>query len=246
VSVPLAISLPRFAGPLDLLLELVRNHRVEITEIPIAEITRQYLDYMQQATQLDIDLGAEFTFMAATLIQLKSRSLLPTDPELSRREPDAREELIRQLLNQAQVQQAAEFLQQQLEVVGATWSRSSAAECEESPVEETGPPAAAGSMNLLELCQLAKRALETARTQASMQLEREEVSVADMIGWLQPRLATLDPGASLLFDSLCDEQPDDARRIALFLAVLELSKSGVLQLQQKDAFEPIALSRLRV
>lgn len=238
-----AISLPRFAGPLDLLLDLVRRNQVDITDIPIAEITRQYLDYMHQAAELDIDLGAEFTYMAATLIQLKARSLLSTDPELAGREPDSRQELMRELLDHAQVQQAAEFLQKQLEVTSATWSRPSAPQLQESGAEDETLPAETGSMNLLELVRLAKRALDVARTHELLDFQRDEVSIEDMIAWLQPHLAALDSGRSLPFDPLIDEQPDRPRQIGLFLAVLELSKAGSLWLQQKGAFEPIHLMR---
>ena len=78
-----ALSLPRFEGPLDLLLALVRKNEVDITAIPIAQITRQYLDYLESAAALDLDLGSEFAYMAATLIQIKSRLLLPPDPEIA-------------------------------------------------------------------------------------------------------------------------------------------------------------------
>ncbi|MGH9455360.1 MAG: segregation and condensation protein A, partial [Terriglobia bacterium] len=75
-----AISLPQYEGPLDLLLDLVRQHRLNILELPISEVTRQYLDYIHQAQELNIELGAEFIFMAATLILIKSRTLLPGAP----------------------------------------------------------------------------------------------------------------------------------------------------------------------
>ena len=91
------ISLPRFAGPLDLLLELVRKNQIQITDIPIAAITRQYLDYLQQAEALDLELGSEFAYMAALLIHIKSRCLLATDPEVA--EEDPRQELVRLLLD---------------------------------------------------------------------------------------------------------------------------------------------------
>jgi len=237
-----AISLPRFAGPLDLLLDLVRKNQVNVTDIPIAEITRQYLDYMHQAVQLDIDLGAEFTYMAATLIQLKARSLLPTDPELTVREPDSRRELMRELLDHAQVQQAAEFLQQQLEVTAATWTRLPGAELQESLSEEEDIPAETGSMNLLELVRLAQKALDTARTHELLQIQKDEVSIEEMISWLQPHLAQLGCGDSLPFDPLFHEQPDRPRQIGLFLAVLELSKAGTVRLEQTDAFAPIHLT----
>jgi segregation and condensation protein A len=238
-----AISLPLFAGPLDLLLELVRRHQLDITDIPIADVTRQYLDYMHQAAQLDIDLGAEFTYMAATLIQLKARSLLPADPELTRREPDSRQELIRQLLDHAQVQQAAEYLKQQLEIAGATWTKPAAAEFHEIDHKIEALDALPHSINLLELVRLAKDALETARTHELLQFQSDEVSIDEMISWLHPRLASLDPETSLPFDPLFDEQPDYPHRIVLFLAVLEMSRNGKLRLQQRDAFAPVHLVR---
>ena len=240
MSGPLVISLPRFAGPLDLLLELVRKNQVEIAEIPIAEITRQYLDYMHQAAELDIDLGAEFTYMAATLIHLKARSLLPVDTSLAHVEPDPRDELVRQLLDHAQVQQAAQFLQQQLEITGATWTKPSDTEFR-STSAAVDPPGDTNFMNLLELARLAQKALELARAHESLQFQNKEISIDEMIEWLQPRLSGLDQGASLTFDLLINEQPDQPRRISLFLAVLELSKSGTLRLEQKDVFEPIHL-----
>ena len=119
------ISLPRFEGPLDLLLALVRKNEVEITDIPIAEITRQYLEYLHQARELNIDLGADFVYFAALLIHIKSRSLLPADPEIAGREPDPREALVRQLMDHDQLLQGAEFLKQKLEIAEATWSRPS-------------------------------------------------------------------------------------------------------------------------
>ena len=118
-----AVALPRFAGPLDLLLSLVRKKEVDIADLPIAQITRQYLDYLHQAEELNIDLGAEFVYMAATLIQIKSRCLLPADPaQPVAGSEDPRQALVRQLLDHEQVSHAAEFLGQKLEVAQATWS----------------------------------------------------------------------------------------------------------------------------
>ena len=98
-------------------------------------------------------------------------------------------------------------------------------------------------MNLLDLVRLAKDALEAARTHQILQFQPEEVSIDEMISWLQPRLARLGPGASLPFDPLFAEQPDCPHKIGLFLAVLELSKRGALRMEQNDAFEPIHLIR---
>ena len=81
-SSPLNFRLEQYEGPLDLLLDLIRKQQIDIRDIPIATITAQYLAYLEQAREMDLDIGAEFVFMAATLIHIKSRMLLPTDPEL--------------------------------------------------------------------------------------------------------------------------------------------------------------------
>src|SRR6266853_3758439 len=84
VSSPLNFHLEQYDGPLDLLLDLIRPQQINIYDIPIASITSQYMEYMQKAVELDIELSAEFIYMAATLILIKSRMLLPTDPELEK------------------------------------------------------------------------------------------------------------------------------------------------------------------
>ena len=159
MSAALDISLPRFEGPLDLLLDLVRKHEIDIADISISEVTHQYLDYLHRAEQLDVDLGAEFTYIAALLIHIKSRSLLTRDPELAAGEEDARQELVRLLLDHDQVRAGAEFLRQRLELAQATWSKSAAPEFQEDA--RSTPPT--GTINLLEVLRLAKQALETAR-----------------------------------------------------------------------------------
>ena len=226
------ISLPRFEGPLDLLLELVRKNEIEITDIPIAEITRQYLDYLDQASELDVDLGSEFAYMAALLIHIKSRSLLAPDPELAAREEDPRQELVRLLLDQDQVRQGAEFLQQKLEIAEATWSKSSIGEFQEPPRVEPEPD---GALNLLQVLRLAQQALQSARMYEIV--SPASVTVEEMMRWLADRLAR-SPGpteAAPLFG----EQPDGQRRAALFLAMLEMAKAVRIRLEQRQCFAPI-------
>ena len=129
----LSFSLPRFQGPLDLLLSLVRKSQVSIAEIPIAEITRQYLEYMHRAVELDLDLGGEFTYIAATLILIKAQSLLPQDPSLMDSQADPRQQLIKRLLDYQKVRQnVAEFLEHKLKENAATLSHP--------PLEEYGDP----------------------------------------------------------------------------------------------------------
>ena len=107
------VKLEQYAGPLDLLLDLIRRQKINIHDIPIAKITKQYLDYLRNAKELNVDLGGEFVFMAATLIQIKSKMLLPHDPTLPEAEQeDPREQLIQQLLEHEKFVQAAQMLQQ--------------------------------------------------------------------------------------------------------------------------------------
>jgi len=96
-SSPLNVHLDHYDGPLDLLLDLIRKQQIDIRDIPIATITSQYLSYLEQARSMDLDIGAEFVFMAATLIHIKSRMLLPVDPALKKEgetQEDPREELV--------------------------------------------------------------------------------------------------------------------------------------------------------
>ena len=113
MSSPLNFHLEHYEGPLDLLLDLIRKQQINIYDIPISQITQQYLDYMQRAAGLDMELGAEFVYMAATLIHIKSRMLLPRDPALESQEEnqeDPRQELVERLLEHERFKNAAEML----------------------------------------------------------------------------------------------------------------------------------------
>ena len=234
MSAALDISLPRFEGPLDLLLDLVRKHEIDIADIPISEVTRQYLDYLHRAEQLDIDLGAEFTYIAALLIHIKSRSLLTRDPELAAGEEDPRQELVRLLLDHDQVRAGAEFLRQKLELAQATWSKSVAPEFQ----EDAGSTSLNGAINLLEVLRLAKQALETARAY-DLIFPKESVTVEEMEHWLDQRIdADFEEGT---VDQFLAEQPTTDRKAALFLAVLEKAKNGRMQLEQSECFGPIRI-----
>src|SRR3712207_4961419 len=114
VSSPLNFQLEVYEGPLDLLLDLIRKNQINIYDIPLAQITAQYVSYMEQAAALDIELGSDFVYMAATLVHIKSKMLLPKDPELqdTQAEEDPRQELVERLLEHERYKNAAEMLQQ--------------------------------------------------------------------------------------------------------------------------------------
>lgn len=235
IAAPPDVSLPRFEGPLDLLLELVRKHQLDITDIPISEITRQYLDYLHQAEQLDIDLGGEFSYIAALLIHIKSKSLLARDPELEGAEEDPRQELTRLLLDHDQVRQGAEFLKQKLELTQATWSKFPS---EEFPAESSATPGVSGTMNLLEILRLAKLSLETARTYEII-FPAESVTVEEMVRWIEGRMGgDFESGTISAF---FEEQATRDRQAALFLAALEMAKEGRIRLEQTECFGSVAV-----
>ncbi len=230
-----SFSLPRFEGPLDLLLALVRKNQLDIADIPIADITRQYLDYLHQAGELNIDLGSEFVYMAALLIHIKSRCLLASDPELGREE-DPRAELVRQLLDYDQVRHGAEFLKQKLQLAEVAWSRSSVDDFWPAPAQELVE--SSGVLNLLQVLRLAQQALAAARAYEVV-APSDSVTVEEMMHWLDERLVPAPD--SLEATALLSEQPDAPHRAALFLAMLEMAKSARIRLEQQQCFGPISI-----
>ena len=142
MSSVLNFHLEQYEGPLDLLLDLIRKQQVNIYDIPIARITAQYLEYMQKAVELDIELSSDFVYMAATLIHIKSKLLLPRDPELDKIAPeeDPRQELVERLIEHERFKNAAEMLQQKRLVEEAVWSNP---QIEQFLSEGEGPSLAA-------------------------------------------------------------------------------------------------------
>ena len=236
-----AISLPLFEGPLDLLLSLIRKNEFDINDIPISAITRQYMDYLGRARELDLELNSDFIYLAATLIQIKSRSLLPVDPEMAALNPDPRDELVQQLVSHEQVRSAAEFLHERLAVATTSWSRPASSKSEELFAPEAKDPE---TLNLFDVLQLAKKALDTARAHEILKLEEDGASVEEMVVWLCRRLAEFPDAAPLQSDFLFWEQTGLSRKIALFLAMLELSRRGKFGLEQHSEFGSIYLLRV--
>lgn len=245
-SEPPVVSLPQYEGPLDLLLDLVRKHQLDVLDLPIAEVTHQYLDYLHRARALNVDLGTDFVLMAATLIHIKSRTLLRPEPE---EEPDPRQELVEQLLTHEQAQQAAAFLAARLRAASGTWSAAipgaelaQAREGDAQPEPAATPHRRCGTMNLLEVLRVAKAALATAKAHRLLSLRREAVTVEDMIRWLGRRLEQLGRRQFLTFAELFPAQNTAERRVTLFLAMLEMARTQDVRLQQEESLAPILIS----
>jgi segregation and condensation protein A len=239
VSSPLNIHLEKYDGPLDLLLDLIRKQQIDIRDIPIATITAQYLDYMEKAREMDIDLGAEFVYMAATLIYIKSRMLLPRDPELGKdsAEEDPRQELVDRLLEHEKFKNAAEMLQQKRLIEENVWSNP---QLKDFLSQEEDPGLA---ITLFDLVKAFGDLLERAKNRPVLEVSGPDVSVHDMILYLKSIFLTTPEEEPVFILRLFEQQRSLRGMISLFLAVLEMVKMQAILLVQKEMFGEIALMR---
>jgi len=239
VSSPLNVHLEHYEGPLDLLLDLIRRQQIDIWDIPIAQITAQYLDYVQKAAELDIELSAEFVLMAATLIHIKSRMLLPKDPELERisADEDPRRELVEKLLEHERFRNAAEMLQQKRLVEENIWSNP---QLRAFLAEEDGPGL---EVTLFDLVATFQAVLERAKNRPAFQVNHENVTVAEMIGYVTSLLRNRPKGEPLSVLEILEQQHSLGAMVCLFLAILELVKIHAIVLAQKTAFGDILIKR---
>jgi segregation and condensation protein A len=237
---PLNFHVEQYDGPLDLLLDLIRKQQIDIRDIPIATITQQYLEYLDQARDMDVDLGAEFVYMAATLIHIKSRMLLPRDPALGpegETAEDPRQDLVERLLEHERFKDAAEMLQQKRLIEENVWSNPQM----KAFLSESDDPGLATT--LFDLVKAFSEVLERARHRPVFEVESADVTVADMIRYLKAEFLEAGPGQPIFILRLFERQPSRRAMIALFLAVLEMVRLQAVVIAQKELFGEIALQR---
>lgn len=229
------VEIPQYEGPLDLLLDLIRKHKVNIYDIPIHLITNQYLDYVKQAKELNIDLGGEFVFMASTLILIKSKTLLPKDPTVAEEEQeDPRDELVRQLLDHEKFVQAAQMLRDKRLVEENVWSNPPS----DNFTDDDGPSVAA---DVFDLVKTFEEVLERFKKRPVYDVADEEVSVASRIEFIKNLLLSEDRAVDLR--EVFERQPGIRALVATFLAVLELVKMQAVALQQSELFGLIEIRK---
>jgi segregation and condensation protein A len=232
---PYRINLPSYEGPLDLLLDLIRKQEMDIHNIPIAKITEQYLDYLHQLEKLDIDVSADFIYMAATLIHIKSKMLLPVDPLLAAEEQDPRDELVHRLLEHEKFKNAAQLLYQKQQVEANVWSHPDKSLYGGDEVQ--------GELvvSLVDLVKTFQQVLERRKEVPQFGLRHDTVSIAQMMDRLRQRLVVTDDPVSLIeFFETCETR--NAMIVAL-LAVLEMVRMQAVMLVQSDLFEDIRLRK---
>ncbi len=229
----LEVFLETFEGPLDLLLYLIRRQNLNILDIPIADVTRQYMDYLALMRELRLELAAEYLLMAAWLAEIKSRLLLPKPTLAEAEEEDPRAELVRRLREYERFQQAARVLDALPRLEREIFVASA-----EPPGRDTVRPPP--PVNLADLLNALREVLARAELFGHHPIQRETLSVRERMSQVLERLDTLRFTA---FTELF--RPEEGRMgiVVTFLAVLELLREAVLELVQSEPFAPIYLRR---
>ena len=237
VELPYQIRIEQFEGPLDLLLHLIKKNEINIYDIPIALIARQYLDYLSVMKSLNLAVAGEFLVVAATLVQIKSRMLLPDDEAGSDEDegPDPREELVRRLLEYKQFKEAARELDGQERLWRELFSRqqppSSTAQSSEPLLEDA---------TLFDLVDALQGLLARTPSHQLLEIVPENLTVRDRMTVI---LELLDGQESITFLSIFEGQRHRLLVIVTFLALLELMRIKVVRVFQGETFGPILVTR---
>jgi segregation and condensation protein A len=235
---PYKINLPLYEGPLDLLLDLIKKQEMSIHDIQIAKITSQYLDYLHKLEELNVDVSADFIYMAATLIYIKSKMLLPPDPLASPEEEaaDPRADLVQRLVEHEKFKNAAQLLYQKQQVEENVWSKP-----DKSLYQDEGTE---GDLvvSLVDLVRVFQQVLERRKEVSRIELRHEQFTVAQMMAQLRAQiLASDDNTVSLIrFFEAC---PSRHAMIVAFLAVLEMVKMQAIAMVQEKQFGEIVLRK---
>lgn len=229
-----SIKLPEFEGPMDLLLHLIKKNEVNISDIPISVITRQYLEYLDLMKDLNLSTVGEFLVLAATLIHIKSKMLLPPDETEEEEEAgDPRADLVRRLLEYQQFKGVAGTLadreKEWRDVFGREPEPGAGSLSDEVNLED---------ISLFDLIEALKSVMERTPEKKTMEIMVDELSVHDRIGLILDRLESAE---SITFVSLFENQFTRAAMIVTFLAVLELVKLGRIRILQPDLFGAIRI-----
>src|SRR3954449_13407115 len=227
------VRLHNFEGPLDLLLHLIKKHEVNIYDIPITLITRQYLDYLELMQEMNLDIAGEFLVMAATLIHVKSRMLLPRpDPTQDDPEEDPREALMRRLLEHQKFKAAAELLHERETLRSAQWTRP------DGPIAEIAsePPEPEIEVDLFSLISAFRAVVDRAKARPKVYLPAEQMPIEDRIEQLLSRLSETEACG---FEDLFEDVQTRSGLVVTFLALLEMIRLKLIRVFQSGVVGPI-------
>src|SRR6478672_3296860 len=229
------VKLANFEGSLDLFLHLSRRHEVDIYDIPIVLVTRQYLDYIDLMQEMNLDVAGEFLVMAATLIHIKSRMLLPRpDPRQEDPEEDPREALMRRLLEHQKFKAAAELLHERETLRSAQWTRP------DGPIAEIAgePPEPEIEVDLFSLISAFRAVVERAKARPKVYLPSEQIPIEDRIEQLLERLSETEACG---FEDLFSDLQTRAGLVVTFLAILEMIRLKLIRVFQSGVVGPIRI-----
>jgi segregation and condensation protein A len=232
-----SVALEAFQGPLDLLIHLIKKNEVNIYDIPIALITRQYLEYIELMTELDLDVAGEFLVMAATLIHIKSRMLLPRpDPAQEDEEDDPRKALVDRLLEYQKYKVAGNLLHERETLRSAQWQRPDQAVAEIAG-EKVEPEV---EVDLFSLMAAFKAVLDRAKDRPTVRIPDAQVSIEDRIAQL---LGRLSESQACGFEELFEDAHSKPALIVTFLALLEMIRLKIVRVFQAGMFGAIRVYR---
>lgn len=234
------VQIDVFEGPLDLLLHLIKKNEVEIADVPTAIITEQYMEYLEVMESLSLDVAGEYLVMAATLLLIKSRTLLPPDEDDEEPEADdPRVDLMRQLLEYQRYREAALSLGERPLLNRDVFARAplKAIDPEDPAVQppEGGPPL---KVSVWQLIDAMRKVLERTKPEPVHEVHSEPVSLRDRTRMLLDRLAH---ARTVAFEALFDADRTKLQIVVTFLAVLELMKMGAVRASQSERFGPIEI-----
>jgi segregation and condensation protein A len=235
---PFAITVGQvYDGPLDLLLDLIRKQDIDIYDIPIAQITAQYLAYVERMKEFDVDIASEFIYMASVLIQIKSRMLLPRDPDLPADEQDdPRAELVERLLEHEKFKMAAQMLLQRQQIEEAVLTNPALKEFKNA--EGTEAELAA---DVVDLARCFRQILDRARHRPIINVDEESVTVTQMIDYFRRRLTMEDRPIRL--KQLLRALHTHNALVCAFLALLEMVRLQAILLRQEAVFGEILIKK---
>ena len=235
---PFAVSVANiYEGPLDLLLHLIRKQDIDIYGIPIGKITAQYLAYVEKLRELDVNVAAEFIYMAAVLIHIKSKMLLPRDPAAaSDAQDDPRAELVNRLIEHEKFKSAAQMLLQKQQIEDAVCSNPALKEFRDA--EGTEPEMAA---DVIDLVRTFQQIIDRMRNRPMIQVDEETVTVGQMIEYLRRRLSMEDRPIRL--KQMLRNVESRQALVCMFLALLEMVRLQAIQLRQDRLFGEILLRK---
>jgi segregation and condensation protein A len=238
MATPYKINIPLYEGPLDLLLDLIKKQEMNIHDIQIAKITSQYLEYLHKLEELNVDVSADFIYMAATLIYIKSKMLLPPDPLASPEEQaaDPRADLVQRLVEHEKFKNAAQLLYQKQQIEENVWSKP-----DKSLYHDEGTEGEL-VVSMVDLVRVFQQVLERRKEVSRIELQHEQFTVAQMMAQLRAQiLASDDNTVNLIrFFEAC---PSRHAMIVAFLAVLEMVKMQAIAMIQEKQFGKIVLRK---